>query len=89
MLVRVPSIQALCVLKCFSIFSSNINSAVNCQSNDIDWFALAADVAKRKFGFKSAQDQKAKAKRVRFMQYRGFNFEQIKYALSVSEHDED
>ena len=69
------------------IEESLFNAAV--EQNDIDWFALAADVAKRKFGFKSAQDQKAKAKRVRFMQYRGFNFEQIKYALSVSEHDED
>ena len=63
------------------------NTAV--EQNDIDWFALAADVARRKFGLKSAQDQKEKAKQARFLQYRGFNFEQIKYALSVTEHDED
>ena len=63
------------------------NAAV--EQNDTDWFVLAADVAKRKFGSKSAQDQKEKAKRVRFMQYRGFSFEQIKYALSVSEYDQD
>ncbi len=56
---------------------------------DTDWFALAADVARRKFGLTPAQDQKDKARRVRFMQYRGFNFEQIKYALSVSEYDQD
>ena len=57
------------------------------EQDNTDWFALAADVAKRKFGLKPIKDQKDKAKRVRFMQYRGFNFEQIKYALSIEEYD--
>jgi regulatory protein len=50
---------------------------------DIDWYELAKDVAVRKFGRRSAADQREKAKRMRFMQYRGFNYEQIKYALDM------
>jgi regulatory protein len=53
------------------------------SEQEVDWFELARDVAQRKFGNEEAKDQKAKAKRVRFLQYRGFNFDQIKYALAV------
>ena len=58
------------------------------EVSDIDWLALARDVAERKFGNRPAKEQKAKAKRMRFLQYRGFNFDQIKYALSGTEIDE-
>jgi regulatory protein len=51
---------------------------------DIDWYELAKDVAKRKFGNRQAADQREKAKRMRFMQYRGFNYDQTKYALGTS-----
>ena len=54
------------------------------EDADINWFELAKDVAQRKFGDRQAADQREKAKRMRFMQYRGFNYEQIKYALSSS-----
>lgn len=52
------------------------------QEEEIDWFALAKDVATKKFGSKEAEDRKATSKRMRFLQYRGFSFDQIKYALS-------
>lgn len=58
------------------------------EQSDIDWFALAREVAQRKFGSSLATEQKEKAKRMRFLQYRGFNFEQIKYALSGTDIDE-
>jgi regulatory protein len=58
------------------------------EVSDIDWLALARDVAERKFGNRPAKEQKDKAKRMRFLQYRGFNFDQIKYALSGTEIDE-
>lgn len=58
------------------------------EASDTDWFALAREVAQRKFGGKEILDQKDKAKRVRFLQYRGFSFDQIKYALSDIELDE-
>lgn len=58
------------------------------EQSDIDWFALAREVAQRKFGSSPATEQKDRAKRMRFLQYRGFNFEQIKYALNSSDIDE-
>jgi regulatory protein len=64
------------------LFESAIEKA------EINWFELARDVAKRKFGSRAAADQKEKAKRMRFLQYRGFNFDQIKYALQEKDCDE-
>jgi regulatory protein len=49
---------------------------------DVDWKAQARDVAQRKFGQRQAADQRETAKRMRFLQYRGFNYDQIKYALA-------
>ena len=63
-----------------------LNAAV--EASETDWFALAREVAERKFAGKLISDQKDKAKRVRFLQYRGFNFDQIKHALSDIELDE-
>lgn len=48
---------------------------------DIDWYSQARDVAQKKFGALPPVDAKEKAKRVRFMKYRGFSFDQIDYAL--------
>lgn len=39
---------------------------------EIDWYAVAADVMSRKFGSLHPIDLKEKARRARFMQYRGF-----------------
>lgn len=58
------------------------------EIQDIDWYALAKDVAVRKFGSELAVDSKDRAKRIRFMQYRGFSYDQINYALSDNEHNE-
>lgn len=46
-----------------------------------DWFELAKQAAEKKFKGLKAQDQKEYAKQVRFLQYRGYSFEQIAYAL--------
>ena len=58
------------------------------ETSDTDWFALAKEVAERKFGRGPTIDQKDRARRMRFLQYRGFNFDQIKYALSATELEE-
>jgi len=42
---------------------------------DIDWYTLAAEVYHKKFGLAAARDIKEKARRVRFLQYRGFSAE--------------
>ena len=46
-----------------------------------DWFALASEVLVKRFGCTPAQDLRDKGRRVRFLQYRGFNGEQIRHAL--------
>lgn len=48
----------------------------------VDWFELARSVALNKFGLCESIDNNEKAKRIRFLQYRGFNYDQIDYALS-------
>ncbi|WP_047044171.1 recombination regulator RecX [Vibrio mexicanus] len=52
-----------------------------------DWFELAKSAAEKKFKGQKAKDQKEYAKQVRFLQYRGYSFEQISYALN-SENEE-
>ena len=49
---------------------------------DVDWFELAKHAAQLKFGSNHQVDMKEKAKRMRFLQYRGFSFDQINYALN-------
>jgi len=51
----------------------------NCS---VDWFALARDIALHKFGAEQPNDASQRAKRMRFLQYRGFTYDQISSALS-------
>jgi regulatory protein len=48
---------------------------------EVDWYELALQTAANKFGQSQTIDAKEKAKRMRFLQYRGYNFDQINYAL--------
>ncbi|MEH6530341.1 MAG: RecX family transcriptional regulator [Photobacterium frigidiphilum] len=50
---------------------------------DVDWYEHAKDVALRKFVFSDAETLKEKAKRCRFIEYRGFDSNQISYALNI------
>ena len=52
------------------------------QELEIDWFELAVQVLNKKFGSQSVGDWKEQQKRQRFLQYRGFTGEQIKYAMA-------
>ena len=45
------------------------------ETLELDWSALAAQVLRKKFGPHACADIKEKARRVRFMQYRGFSSE--------------
>ncbi|MBF7072405.1 regulatory protein RecX [Glaciecola sp. MH2013] len=49
--------------------------------HDFDWFELAKTVREKRFGWELPQDWQAKQKQMRFLQYRGFEQEQIKYAF--------
>jgi regulatory protein len=58
------------------------------EKAEIDWFALAREVADRKFGRQPAVNPKEKAQRTRFLIYRGFNIDQIKHAIREQYLDE-
>jgi len=47
----------------------------------VDWEALAREVSARKFGDTPAADRRERARRVRFLQYRGFASEHYQHLL--------
>lgn len=52
------------------------------DEGEIDWYERAAAVYARKFGGRAIEDLKDRAKRQRFLQYRGFSHEQIAAVVS-------
>ena len=55
------------------------------ESQEIDWFELAQDAYSRKFTSTPKKlDYKEKAKRVRYMMYRGFGYEEIEFAMQAA-----
>lgn len=53
----------------------------------VDWFELALELKLKKFGATVSCDYKEKAKQTRYLAYRGFGFDEIKYAIEHSEED--
>ena len=51
---------------------------------DYDWTALAAEVRAKRFGGAAPGDFKERARQAKFLQYRGFEGEQIRAALDVA-----
>ena len=49
---------------------------------DTDWFELAGNVRSRKFGDQMPDEFEEKARQMRFLQYRGFDSEQIRFAVA-------
>jgi regulatory protein len=53
---------------------------------EIDWYEMARAAYNKKFSALTATpDYKQKAKIVRYLMYRGFNYEQIEFAISPSD----
>ncbi len=52
----------------------------------VNWYDIAAQSYRKKFNDRSISDQKDKAKRIRFLQYRGFSSDEIFSVLSEA-HD--
>jgi len=52
-----------------------------------DWGALAQSVRRRKFGASAPRDFREKARQMRFLQYRGFEQDQIQAAIA-GDHDD-
>lgn len=59
------------------------------EALETDWFAQAQSTYDKKYGSKplDKKDFKEKAKRFRFMQYRGFSPDQINYAIEHQSND--
>lgn len=57
------------------------------NSLEVDWFELALRLKQRKFGLAVEKDFKARAKQTRYLVYRGFSFDEVKYATEWSEED--
>ncbi len=51
------------------------------QESEVDWFEMARDAALKKANGLNLSEQKDKAKLYRFLAYRGFNTDQVQYAL--------
>lgn len=47
------------------------------KSSEIDWYLQAELAYNKRFGSSTIKDQKDKAKRIRFLQYRGFTMDEI------------
>lgn len=56
-------------------------------SLEVDWFELALSLKQRKFGVQPESDFKAKGKQTRYLVYRGFSFDEVKYAIEYREED--
>ena len=51
------------------------------RSTELDWWQLAVEQKQKKFGTSVPKDFPERAKQMRFLQYRGFDHEQIKFAV--------
>ncbi len=51
------------------------------EAAELDWWALAETVFRKKFGEPARVDMKEKAKRMRFMQYRGFSADHYQHLV--------
>ena len=54
-------------------------------NEDMDWFANAREAYLRRFGHRPPKDHKDKAKQMRFLQYRGFTGDQIRFAMDSAD----
>lgn len=54
------------------------------ENLEIDWYHLAQRTYSKRFGATEIADQKEKAKRIRFLQYRGFSSDEIMSAIEIN-----
>ncbi len=56
--------------------------------DEYDWFELADEARKKRFGPPVPEDFKARAKQMRFLQYRGFSAEQIRNIFKYNDWEQ-
>lgn len=57
------------------------------QQAEVDWFALAAEVRRKRFGEQNPDDFKSRAKQQRFLQYRGFSHDEITESFNLTDNE--
>ncbi len=55
------------------------------EQAEVDWYQQAEQCYRKKFANSKIEDQKDKAKRIRFLQYRGFSTDEIFAVLNIDE----
>ena len=68
------------------VADADIDEALDASAED--WFAVARDARRRRFGAAGPADWPERARQSRFLQYRGFSAEQIRAALGPGEDTE-
>lgn len=63
------------------------HKGININQNELgleqsEWIDMARKAREKRFGKELPTDQNNKAKQIRFLQYRGFSFDQVKCALN-------
>lgn len=56
------------------------------ETLNVDWFEKAKLTYEKKYGVTEIKDHKERAKRYRFLQYRGFAPDEIKYAMATDDN---
>jgi regulatory protein len=62
--------------------------ALAAENVDVNWYHQAEEVYNKRFKEVNITDNKDKAKRIRFMQYRGFSSDEILTVMNVNENNE-
>ncbi|GAA6206245.1 MULTISPECIES: regulatory protein RecX [Thalassotalea] len=68
------------------VSSRDINAAA--QALEINWYHQVEVVYKKRFNHAPITEQKDKAKRIRFLQYRGFSTDEIFTVINEEEHND-
>lgn len=58
-------------------------------SLDVDWFELALNLKQRKFGDAVERDYQKKSKQMRYLLYRGFGYDEVRYAIEEDCTEQD
>ncbi|MCO4799171.1 MAG: regulatory protein RecX [Colwelliaceae bacterium] len=67
---------------------SSLDIEMAAQELEIDWYHQAEIVYRKRFNGIEIIDKKDKAKRIRFLQYRGFSTDEIFTVLNIEENNE-
>lgn len=74
-------------LKRKGISDDQAKQALN--SLDVDWFELALNLKQRKFGDAVEQDYQKKSKQMRYLLYRGFGYDEVRYAIEEDSAEQE